>query len=83
MLRQLSETNTESFGTGACIGMIKGTMNTLKMMQILFKSSCTLPEIEVIQGVRIILKYLSDNPQKLHEDDTLLIGLALTEAFPC
>jgi hypothetical protein len=38
--------------------------------------------IPVIQFVRVVEKYLSDNPGKLHERATVLIFAALIENFP-
>jgi hypothetical protein len=38
--------------------------------------------IPVIQFVRVVEKYLSDNPRKLHEQATVLVFAALIENFP-
>ena len=35
------------------------------------------------QLARMVVKTLSSNPQKLHEDARLAVGLSLMEAFPC
>ena len=39
--------------------------------------------IPVIQAVRVVVKYLSDNPQDLHEDGMALTINALKASFPC
>lgn len=48
-------------------------------------SSYCLPEakVEVFQLVRIVLKYIRDNPAKAHELTVGLVMAALREAFPC
>ncbi|MNC75341.1 hypothetical protein D3C75_1268560 [compost metagenome] len=35
------------------------------------------------QAVRIVVKYLNDNPAKLNKDQTFLTMMALREAYPC
>ena len=39
--------------------------------------------VTVGQFARIVVKTLSSNPQKLHEDARLAVGLSLMEAFLC
>jgi len=40
-------------------------------------------ELKVIQRIRVVVKYLDEHPEKLHDPDSLLIALAFIEAFPC
>ena len=35
------------------------------------------------QVVRIVVKYLEDNPKDLHRDEGLLVAAALVAAYPC
>ncbi len=44
---------------------------------------CENPNIERIQPVRILLKYIRENPAKAHLRTAELFGLAMKEAFPC
>ena len=39
--------------------------------------------IRVDQDIRIIIKYLQDHPEKLHESGRILVMMALRSAFPC
>lgn len=39
--------------------------------------------IQIAQGRLIAEKYFRSNPEKLHIDASLLLGLAFVEAFPC
>ncbi len=44
-----------------------------------------VPEGKVtrLQKIRVVVKYLEDHPEKLHEPPSVLITRALNEAFPC
>jgi len=68
-----------------CIGMVSGlrTANALKGVDGM-KWFCS-PEGNITneQYVRIIVKYLKDNPKDLHRSGTMLALLALTDAYPC
>jgi hypothetical protein len=35
------------------------------------------------QGARVVIKYLRDHPEQLHEDGPILTFNALIAAFPC
>jgi len=39
--------------------------------------------IPVGQGVRVVVKYLNDHPEKLNKKDSLLVIEALSNVFPC
>ena len=39
--------------------------------------------IENRQAIRVLVKYLQDHPEKLHEYDMILTISAFVEAFPC
>jgi hypothetical protein len=41
------------------------------------------PGIPVIQAVRVVVKYLRDHPEQLHEDGMGLTVAALKNSFPC
>jgi hypothetical protein len=44
-----------------------------------------LPEkgVPVIQGVQVVVKYLTDHPQQLHVDGMTVTIMALKAGFPC
>jgi hypothetical protein len=44
---------------------------------------CVPKEATFRQVGRVLIKYLEDHPDKLHEHDHFLALMALTEAFPC
>ena len=39
--------------------------------------------VPLIQAIRVVTKYLKDNPEKLHEDGMGLTVSALSASFPC
>jgi hypothetical protein len=40
-------------------------------------------EVTSIQIIRVIKKYINDNPEKAHRATRLIASLALASAFPC
>jgi len=72
---------------GECLGLTEGVRNT--MMQL---NSSLQPEMRTCfpttgiqngQAIRIVVKYLENNPEKLNQDKTLLTMLAYSQAYPC
>jgi hypothetical protein len=75
----ISESTQDEFKQGKCIGA---------MHVIYFYSSykfgyCPPEGSNVGQAVRIVLKYMSQHPEILHQDFAELAVLALQEAWPC
>jgi hypothetical protein len=81
----------DNLHAGTCLGLVRGIADTLN----LWRSSdagpvdntemygCMPDGLKTIQLVRIVVKYLNDNPAKLQWPDTTLVGTALAAAFPC
>jgi len=44
---------------------------------------CIPDSIKTIQGARIVVKYLTDHPDRLHISDTRMVQMAVVDAFPC
>jgi hypothetical protein len=76
-----------------CVGLVRGIVDTVVFWQasdIVAKNReprmrpC-IPEsgIATIQGVRVVVKYLKDHPEMLHNDASFLVLTALKNAFPC
>ena len=74
-----------------CLGIVEGVRDTLNLWQRDSKDShfstahctCTPDDVSNLQAVRVVLKYLQDNPDILHYSNTVLIALALQKAYPC
>ena len=86
--------NQEEFGDALfCIAYIRGVGDAI-IVQDTMKVKLTTDEGEWAkpcfpssvtnqQYIKVVLKYLADNPAKLHLPAYLLVLTALTEAFPC
>jgi hypothetical protein len=44
---------------------------------------CVPHKVSTIQTVRVIKKYLADNPDKAHRPTRYVASVALAQAFPC
>jgi hypothetical protein len=82
------------FGKSAfCIGYIRGVLDEIWMQQnrpddigvknVGRPKICISDDISNAQAVKVALKYLNDNPAKLHLAANFLIRLSMEEAFPC
>lgn len=69
--------------TGFCIGFSQGVQNTLQFFPK--EAGICFPKdgISAGQSMRIILKYLKENPAQLHQKDTVLAVIAFKKAYPC
>jgi len=72
---------------GLCMGFVLGVRDTPRALwsgYSLAKRIFCLPEgVAPQQEVRVVVKYLEDNPAKLHESAAVLVMGALSGAFPC
>ena len=73
----------------ACTNYIDGVLDTQVMWQSLtanepkHKKSICAESINTMQGAKIVVKYLRDNPDKLHWSGAALVVNAIHSAFPC
>ena len=72
-----------AISTGFCLGFSQGVQNTLQFFPK--EAGVCFPKegITAGQSMRIILKYLQDNPSQLHQKDTVLAVIAFKKAYPC
>lgn len=64
--------------SGMCMGVV-ATVVAYKD-----KASFCMPEgSDYVQGLRVLLKYLNDNPAELHEELYVLVERAFGKAWPC
>ncbi|WP_418512175.1 Rap1a/Tai family immunity protein [Corallibacter sp.] len=68
---------------GLCVGFASGVKSTLMVLPSSVEICWPKEGITNGQATRILYKYLKDNPQKLHENETLLAMLSMSEAFAC
>lgn len=66
----------EAFNHGYCLGLVEGV--SFSSPQV-----CPGKGVKFMQEVRVVVKYLEDNPQTLNLNEALLTERALSKAFPC
>ena len=74
-----------NFNSGYCLGFIHGmcSMHDYAARKYSARLYCAPDEVTNGQVRRIIIKFLKDHPNRLHETDLILAVDALREAFPC
>lgn len=75
------------YSIGFCLGMMNGITSTALFHQYAIRKTglgC-LPEGGITNGeaVRIVVKFLQENPSMLHMKGSLLAMTALMKAYPC
>lgn len=68
--------------------MVQGVRNTMQYLDGVLETNSRVvcwPEKGIVNGqaVRIVMAYLRNNPDKLHEDEVILTMLAFKSAYPC
>lgn len=81
-----SEVNFDYIDAGRCSGFVQGVGSSTSLYSEFIPSKlkfCTPDGATNSQLVRIVVKYLKDNPKTLNDDKTVLVWRALLEAYPC
>lgn len=72
---------------GVCMGQIEGTRKTMMMYNTLLPEAaqtCFPPYgFPNTQAIRIVVKFLQDNPEMLNQDDVSLTMTSFRRAYPC
>lgn len=65
-----------AYAAGVCMGTVR---------TLLFEASdvCAPSAVNVVQALRVVLKFLEERPERLHEPLSALSKEALKKAFPC
>ena len=74
------------FNSGYCMGRVNGVIVThggFREYLPKHKNFCMPNEVTTNQTIKIVVKYLNDNPSELHLPDVFLIQKAIIKAFPC
>ena len=72
-----------------CLGWVEGFADGFTVHEELLnvpkkdRMACVPPGAATIQIVRVIKRYLADNPQKAHRPTRYVASIALAGAFPC
>ncbi|MNR35888.1 hypothetical protein D3C85_1537620 [compost metagenome] len=72
---------------GYCLGLMQGVRSLIMYTNtgIPIENQTCLPLSGISNGqtARVVVKYLKENPEQLHQDEGILTLLALRHAFPC
>lgn len=76
----------DPIGAGTCFGLIEGTVATVLMVDTQNKAKprfCLPENVNTFQMMKVVVKYLDNNPALLHLNEPSLIIRAVTDAWPC
>ena len=76
-----------AYNFGACFAYVQGIADTIRLYKAAYPDALTacLPKegLKTDQAVRVVLMYLNEHPEELHELAPILALISLKEAFPC
>jgi hypothetical protein len=81
--------NAPAWRDATCLGWVEGFADGLTVRDELLsvprkdRMACVPQEVTTIQTVRVIKKYLADNPEKARRPTRYIASIALAGAFPC
>ena len=64
---------------GFCSGIVEGTMWSLQIAKLV----CLPNGMTLGQGLKVLVKYMDDHPEELHEKTAELAARAFVKAWPC
>jgi hypothetical protein len=64
---------------GYCLGLVQGISGLVDERY----ETCPPSNVPNMQLARVVAKYLRENPKELHQHTSLLVVLALGDAWPC
>jgi len=74
----------DEFKLGICSGFVDGVTETMIVSRLAKDKKICFPiEMTKNQAIRVILHYIRDHPESLHEPGTILAIKAYEKAFPC
>jgi hypothetical protein len=83
-------TSMDGFNTGVCFGLVDGIKETMMLWNTVDSQhseskfhGCIPTEVTLEEAVKVVMKYLNDNPTQLHFRDVHLIYIALAKGYPC
>jgi len=86
----LNDSPGDALKRGICIGLVRGVMESMMLWDAADKRrtqqafhGCIIDAVMPLEAIKVVVKFLNDNPSRLHEPDTVLINVALSQAYPC
>ena len=77
------------YNDATCLGWVEGFADGFTVHEELLsvpdkdRMVCVPHEITTLQTVRVIEKYIADNPEKAHRPTRYITSIALARTFPC
>lgn len=68
-----------AFEVGLCMGIVEAILKTMS----LHATPTCHPKVTTRQGLQVLVKYMNDHPEKLHEETSFLAVKAFRQAWPC
>jgi len=80
-----SQDTRNLMGIGLCAGYLQGVsdLNGFYEVSKLPTFFCMPDKVSYGQKAKVVIKYLEDHPEKLHEIDGGLVLSSFVDAFPC
>ena len=85
-LRVIDTSTNHLFDGGYCMAYIRGFADGYTLAgskRPVEEQICVPASVSLEQLMRVMKKYLEDNPNKLHQNAAILTSSALRNAFPC
>ena len=73
---------TQAMEGGFCMGLAASFIDLDRVSGTDVKW-CVPERVTVGQGIRVLLKYMNANPEKLHLNSIIVAALAFQSSFPC
>lgn len=83
VLLEQCESRDNSVYEGACYGFITGVYDTSDGKTWNGKTYCSPKGVTTGQLVKVVIKWLNEHPEALHNTAASLVQAAFLEAFPC
>ena len=83
---RITPTPTNAQDVGYCFGMMQGLRNLNQEYETLLEGKalfCLPRGINNGQAARVVVKYLKDHPEELHQPAVVLAITAFKDAYPC
>ena len=91
--KELTKQSPEDlYNSSHCFGYIEGITDTNLMYEVYLETKqnenvkplfCVPDNGSISQVTKVVIKYLEDHPEKLHEHEISIVTTALRQAFPC
>ena len=77
--------SVDHMDAGLCGGFAYGAGRVYQDLQLSVPelAICIPPEVNPFQLLKVFVNFLVSHPEKLHEDELLLVTQAYREAWPC